>query len=358
MAHQLNLHSAVESIVTDPGNGVVMARSSSVPADATAGYSHGCLYVKTNGTTESDAVYVNVGSNSSCNFDAITDITESGFLSGVTAGTAAASKALVLDSSSNIATINSATIGTVVTGAVNASAAATTITVKANTAAALRVYDSTTAIWSVDTRNTLKNVSAVTITGQPVTVASETAAHINASLNLAAKTITYTGGTGTTSSFGTMLYVGVPTLTDSTAMTLDAASAVHINAVAAAGGSLTITASYMISTSVSDCFLTNAGVWTDHSSGRAGKQAIADVGTDQVAAVLDRVRPRSWKYRQDVHGDDGNRTRIGIVADELPDELGVPGPYGKRGVASGVLASFSLAALKNLHDRVSALERN
>lgn len=239
-------------------------------------------------------------------------------------------------------------------GDVNVADAAVDIVVKANTAAALEVYDSTTKIVAVDTRNTLKNTSAVTITGVPVTVASETAAHINASLNIAAKTITYTGSTGTTSSLGTMLYVGIPTLTDASAMTIDVASAVHINAVAAAGGSLTITASRMISTSVSDCFLTNAGVWTDTACWSWGKSSIGEATTDMIDSVLEKLTPRSWTYNPEVHGNDHGRERVGIVYDELPEELRAPGQ--KSGVSAGVLSSFALAAIKSLWERNQDLE--
>jgi hypothetical protein len=119
----------------------------------------------------------------------------------------------------------------------------------------------------------------------------------------------------------------------------------------------------MISTSVSDCFLTNAGVWTDHSSGRAGKDAIADADSAGIVAVLEQVRPRTWRYRPEVHGDDQNRQRFGIVADELPDALSVPGPYGKA-ISAGVVSSFELAATKFLYEenkqlkaRLEALER-
>lgn len=235
--------------------------------------------------------------------------------------------------------------------------AASDFDVAANTAAALEVDDGTTKVTAWDTRNTVKDTDTVTITGVPVTVASETAAHRNASLHIAAKTVTYTGTTATTSSLGAMLYVGVPTFTDASAMTLTTASAVHINAVAAAGGSLTISNSLMISTSVSDCFLTNAGVWTDTSSVASGKEEIADAEGEAIDAALSAIRPRSWKYREDVHGVDHGTVRLGIVSDELPPHLRTPGQQDSKGVSSGVLSSFNLAAVKRLHDRLTALEQ-
>lgn len=250
--------------------------------------------------------------------------------------------------------------------------AASDINVAANTAVALEVDDGTTKVTAWDTRNTLKDIDTVTITGVPVTVASETAAHRNASLHLAAKTITYTGTTGTTSSLGTMLYVGVPTLTDASAMTLTTASAVHINAVAAAGGMLTISNSRMISTSVSDCFLTNAGAWTDSSCWEEVKERV-ERGTDKarelVARVIAQLTPATWRYRDtfeatltDKSGerverlplDDRGRERVGIVYNDLPDELRAPGE--ERAVSAGLLSSFALAAIKTLWDRNAELE--
>lgn len=240
-------------------------------------------------------------------------------------------------------------------GDIDMAATASDVVIKANTAAALEIYDSTTKIWAADTRNTLKNVSTITLTGVPVTVASETAAHINATLNIAAKTITYTGATGTTSSLGSMLYLGVPTFTDSSMMTLVTASALHINAVAAAGGMLTITNSYMVSTSVSGCFLTNAGVWTDMACFADGKLGIADASGAQIDAVLAKLSPRTWEYDRAKHGNDRGRKRVGIVYDDLPEELRAPGQ--ESAVSTGLLSSFALAAIKTLRDRIAKLEK-
>lgn len=230
--------------------------------------------------------------------------------------------------------------------------AALDIVAPANTAAALEVTDGTTSLAAFDSRNTVKNASTLTLTASAPTIASETAAHINATLKTADKTITYTGGTGTTSSLGTQAYFGVTTITDSSAMTLDVASAIHINALAAAGGMLTITASRMISTSVSDCYLTNAGVWTDTMCWSYTKNAIAAALPGQVLALLEKLTPRTWKYNN-FHGDDRGRQRVGIVYDELPEELRAPGE--ERGVSGAFLASFALAALRTLLEENRAL---
>ncbi len=337
-----------------PSYGVSFADGPTVPSDGAAGFCIGGIFLDTDAAAGSQ-LWVNTGTLASAAF-----------------------KKLVYDGM----TVAAQTITTLTTNAINMAAAASTITLKANTAAALGITDATTVAISVDTRNTLKNVHTVTITGVPVTVASEAAAHLNSSLNLAAKTITYSGTTGTTSSFGAMLNVGVVTFTDASVMTLSAASAVHINAIAAAGGSLTITASYMISTSVSDCFLTNAGVWTDHSCWsdiKVGIDRAWDGAAKAVESLMDQIVPATWQYAKEVKQlgqrridendpnsatesfnymtplDDFGRERVGIVYDDLPGELRAPGEA--RGVAPGVLASFALAALKLLWDRNKDLEQ-
>ena len=84
------------------GVGVVSMTGTTVPADGAQGFSHGCAFTKTNGTTEADALYVNTGTSSSCSFKAVDlNVTENTYLSGATAGTSAASKVLIADSSGN-----------------------------------------------------------------------------------------------------------------------------------------------------------------------------------------------------------------------------------------------------------------
>lgn len=288
---------------------ILDAYGTTKPTDATAGYKSGALFRD----VDSGVVYVNVATNdTSCDFDAL------GTTSGIT-----------------------------LAGSLTVSGAQD-IVMEANTAAALEFSDSTTKIIGIDTRNTIKNVNGVIISSPATTIASEGAAHENPSLKLANKTITYTGTTGTTSQLGGLLNVGVLTITDASAMTLTTASAVHINAVAAAGGMLTISNSRMISTSVSDAYLTNAGVWTDTACWGWGKDNVLDATADMIDDVLEKITPRSWTYKGDVHGDDRGRQRVGIAYDDLPEELRAPGQ--ETGVAPGVLASFALAALKMLRD--------
>ena len=99
-----------------PGDGVTLARGAAVPADATAGYAKGCIFMDTDGAAGA-VQYVNEGSNTSCDFNlAVAD--GQAFLSGVTAGTATASKAVVLGASKEIATITTLTATTVNASAV------------------------------------------------------------------------------------------------------------------------------------------------------------------------------------------------------------------------------------------------
>lgn len=50
---------------------IVLARGTDVPTDATSGYAKGCIFVDTDVVTGSTGLYENVGTSSSCNFDAI-----------------------------------------------------------------------------------------------------------------------------------------------------------------------------------------------------------------------------------------------------------------------------------------------
>jgi hypothetical protein len=255
---------------------------------------------------------------------------------------------------------------------------ASDVNVAANTAVSLEFDDGTTKVYALDTRTTLKDVSSHTFRAAPATVATEAAVHSNPTVAIAAKTITYTGTATVTSQMGAQLHVGALTLTDADAGTVTKASAVHIVAVAAQGGMLTITASHMITTSVTDCLLTNAGVWTDMACWESGKELVergVGVARDAVDKAVDKVMgtiiPATWKYKamtelpafdsktgeEYVHRTpirDRDRERVGIVYDDLPEALRAPGE--EKAVSTGVLASFALAALKVLWERNQALE--
>lgn len=244
------------------------------------------------------------------------------------------------------------------------------IIMDANTATALDITDGTNTIASFDSRNTIADVSNVTINGVAPTIASAAAAHKNPSLEIAAKTITYTGTNTVTSSHGAQLYIGIPTFTDASAGTVTSASTLHVSAVAAAGGSLTITNRRMITTGVSDCLLTNAGVWTDTACWQYGKEFVSRSTWDAYAAietVLKKIVPATWQYRDEFEVVDAatgephlmtmndlGRERVGIVYDDLPGELRAPGE--ERGVSPGILASFGLAAIKMLWEHNQQLE--
>lgn len=243
------------------------------------------------------------------------------------------------------------------------------ILVTANTAAALEISDGTTKLVAFDTRSTVKDVSNVKINPIAPTIATEAAAHLNPSLQIAAKTVTYTGTATVTSSHGVGMHIGIPTFTDASAGTLSLASNLYVAAVAAAGGSLTLTAARMIATGVSDCYLTNAGVWTDTACWEYGKEMVSRslaAANDAIDAMLDQIVPATWKYRDSfevldaetgkpvqMSMNDRGRQRVGIVYDDLPGELRAPGE--ERGVSPGILASFGLAALKMLRDENRAL---
>ena len=244
----------------------------------------------------------------------------------------------------------------VITGGIKVSNAAATVTIIANTAAAFVVSDGTTSVLGIDTRNTVTSMAAVTVIPSPPTIASAAAVMLNSAVSVPARTITFSGTNTVTSVLGVQMNLGIPTFTDASAGTITTVSTLHVAAPAAAGGALTITNSRMISTSVSDCFLTGAGVWTDTASTGSGKKAIKNAIKGMVDRVLDMVTPRAWEYREDVHGDDGGLQRVGIVSEELPDELRAPGSRGTGGVAAGVLGSFALAALKFLRDENNELK--
>lgn len=70
----LNIHFNPElgaAILNIPGYGVMWAMGSAKPTDATAGYGKGCIFIDTDGGVGT-TVYVNEGSNTSCDFNAIT----------------------------------------------------------------------------------------------------------------------------------------------------------------------------------------------------------------------------------------------------------------------------------------------
>lgn len=53
-------------------NGILQCYGNVVPADATAGFLPACIFQHTNGASETDLLYVNIGSVTSCDFNAVT----------------------------------------------------------------------------------------------------------------------------------------------------------------------------------------------------------------------------------------------------------------------------------------------
>lgn len=86
MSHGINLHSADSTLASIPGVGIAHAAGATVPSDGALGYAPGCIFQKTNGSSEANYLYVNVGTLASANFDAVDlNVAEAALLSGITA---------------------------------------------------------------------------------------------------------------------------------------------------------------------------------------------------------------------------------------------------------------------------------
>lgn len=59
--------------IRDGSYDIVRATGTDVPADDTSGYAKGCLFIDTDVAAGTTGLYVNVGTNSACNFDAVSD---------------------------------------------------------------------------------------------------------------------------------------------------------------------------------------------------------------------------------------------------------------------------------------------
>ncbi len=228
--------------------------------------------------------------------------------------------------------------------------AAYDLIMKANTAAALEVSDGTTKLLTFDTRNTVTGVSAVTVINAGSQTLPDGANTWHRLVNLTGYTATLAGATQVTTAMdGMMLYIGAATVNQSGgAVTVDKASSVYITAIAQ-GADVTITAKYMIDTSVAGCFLTNAGVWTD-ASGSMHKTNIKPLDNSRLKGMLAQVAVKSYNR---IDPSDGGFERFGLIAEEVPDFLATP---NHDGVAPGYVAGFALAGVKWLEERVTALE--
>ena len=57
----------------DESDNILWASGTDVPADATSGYAKGCLFIDRNVAAGTTGLYVNVGTTTAANFDAVSD---------------------------------------------------------------------------------------------------------------------------------------------------------------------------------------------------------------------------------------------------------------------------------------------
>jgi len=59
------------TIIEKPGVGILFAVGTTVPADATAGFAPGCIFIDEDSTTDGSMVYINEGTATSCDFNSV-----------------------------------------------------------------------------------------------------------------------------------------------------------------------------------------------------------------------------------------------------------------------------------------------
>jgi len=64
---------AIKVMFWDENHDIMWAKGTDVPADTTSGYAKGCLFVDTDVAAGTTGLYVNVGTSTECNFDAVSD---------------------------------------------------------------------------------------------------------------------------------------------------------------------------------------------------------------------------------------------------------------------------------------------
>lgn len=77
---------AILVLLEDNAGKILMASGTEVPTATTTGYSKGCLFIDRNVATGTAGLYENIGTNTSCNFNAITTTTTMDPGAGITAG--------------------------------------------------------------------------------------------------------------------------------------------------------------------------------------------------------------------------------------------------------------------------------
>ena len=63
----------IKVLIYDGDNNILLATGTDVPADSSSGYAKGCLYIDTNVAAATTGLYVNVGTTTAANFDAVSD---------------------------------------------------------------------------------------------------------------------------------------------------------------------------------------------------------------------------------------------------------------------------------------------
>lgn len=63
----------IKVLIYDSSRHILHATGIDVPADATAGYAKGCLFIATDVAAGTSGLYVNVGTTAECNFDLVSD---------------------------------------------------------------------------------------------------------------------------------------------------------------------------------------------------------------------------------------------------------------------------------------------
>jgi len=108
----------IGGVEAEDGDNLRFASGDTVPADGSAGYVTGCVFVHTDGGAGT-ATYINEGSETSSTFAAVAGLTAAQeALLSATAGTAAASKAVILDALLNIAGLNDVGVDGTLTAAI------------------------------------------------------------------------------------------------------------------------------------------------------------------------------------------------------------------------------------------------
>ena len=234
-------------------------------------------------------------------------------------------------------------------GNLDIAAGAVDLVAKANTAAAFRTTDATTALYVLDTRNTVTVQNHLFDLPASQTLPNGATSRLQG-IVMPAHTVTLVGTTQvTTANDGAMLTIMPVTYAQSGgAVTVDAVSAVFIG-TPVAGSSVTITKNSFIQTGVAGCFCSAAGTWTDTSS-REVKKDIKDIDMEEVGLLIDRVDVVKFRKKEIW---DGDHERYGVIAEDVPDCLASP---DRNGVASIYLAGFTLAGVKYLREENRAIK--